>query len=95
MSDNLLLTQRQAILAGAAAEGIDPATAERLAARVERLVRELHGGTHCYLRAPGKAERDRSIRALYRRGVEIALIAERHRLSISRVRQIIGAGPPC
>ncbi|MCK7579281.1 MAG: hypothetical protein MZV65_28495 [Chromatiales bacterium] len=90
---DLLATQRTAILDGARTVGLDEDTAARLAEQVERIVRQAHGGTTCYLPAPSKAERNRQIREAYRRGHGVSVLAVRYRLSESRVRQIVTGGP--
>jgi Mor family transcriptional regulator len=86
---DLLATQRNAILDGARAVGIEIELAELLADQVESRVRQAHGGTTCYVYTPSKTERNRQIREAYRRGVGITMLALRYQLSESRVRQIV------
>lgn len=89
LDTDLLTTQRRAILDTAVAAGLDAPAAARLAAEVEQRIRLTHGGTTCYLPAPGKDDRNRKIRDAYRRGGNITQIAAQFELSESRVRQIL------
>lgn len=93
MSDlDLLMTQRTAIMDCAQAAGIDASLAACIADQVENLVRQIHGGTTCYLQAPSKHERNRQIRDAYRRGINVSLLAVRYALTEGRVRQIVASG---
>ena len=89
MDTDLLSTQRRAILEAATAAGLDEPTARRIAAEVEQTIRLIHGGTTCYLPLPGKLDRNRQIRAAFRRSGNLARVAVQFDLSESRIRQIV------
>lgn len=73
------------------AQPITPA----MAAEVERAVRQEFGGEDCYVQKLGESGnarrtvRDQQIRAQYRRGEHIRLLARRWHLSEKRIRQIV------
>jgi len=67
----------------------------KLAQAVEREVRDDWGGERIYIAKIGESgnaqrtERDQRIRAEYRQGEHVELLARRHGISVKRVQQIV------
>ncbi len=89
-SDDLVIAILAAVQATALAEGVELTIAKRIARGAAAAIRSSHGGRECYVRSPGKSERNAEILDALERGERPAKIARKvglHRSTVTRIRR--------